>query len=161
MTHSELTGRFNAMLPDLEAWARSYRVPVPDLLAHAWQHLAGATDPRRCTASTLAFYASKRCRCHRHGRDLLTHPETRGRRVDFDALHAARHAQQRDHAETVALSELWALWLETLGSRELEIICRLGHGEQVCQVATVLGISHGRVSQIRRELRLAWQAFCR
>ncbi len=160
MTHDELTVRFHAMLPDLAGWARSYRVPVPDLLAHAWQHLAGATDPGRCTASTLAFYSAKRCRCPRHGRDLLTHPATRGRRVGFDALHAARNVQQRDHAETVALSELWALWLDTLSFRELEIVSRLGHGEQVCQVATVLGISHGRVSQIRRELRMAWEAFC-
>ena len=161
MTHSELTGRFNAMLPDLEAWARSYRVPVVDLLAHAWQHLAGATDPGRCTASTLAYYSAKRCRCHRRGRDILTHPETCGRRVDFDALHAVRHAQQRDHVHMVEYAELWGKWLETLTSRELEIVSQLGHGEPVCQVAETLGLSHGRVSQIRRQLRLDWQAFCR
>ncbi len=157
MTRIDLAHRFDAMVAELEQWARSYRVPPPDMLVHAWQHLIGATDPKRCTVPSLAYYAAKRCRRRHCGRDILTHPTTCGLRVPFDDTHTP---PRLDHTEIIALAEQWAQWLETLTDRDREIIAGLARGDQAYQVATGVGISPGRLTQIRQHLRGKWQAYC-
>jgi hypothetical protein len=51
------------------------------------------------------------------------------------------------------------VWLETLGEREREIAEELARGEATGAVSRRFGISPGRISQIRRELRDKWFAF--
>ena len=159
MKHSDLAQRFEAMIAALEGWARTYRVPAAELLAHAWLHLVGATDPDRCTASTLAYYSARRCWRAKGRRDAL---EARAQHVQFSDLAVSAHSRGKhpDHAETIAWRELWAKWLASLGARDREIVQRLGDGEKAYHVARAFAISPGRVSQIRKRLRLEWQTYC-
>ena len=50
-------------------------------------------------------------------------------------------------------------WLATLSRRNRRIALRLADGDAAGSVARRFGISPGRISQLRRELAEAWQAF--
>jgi hypothetical protein len=50
-------------------------------------------------------------------------------------------------------------WLETLTERDRKIALKLSQGEETGRVAKLFRISKARVSQLRRELWEAWQAF--
>jgi DNA-directed RNA polymerase specialized sigma24 family protein len=50
-------------------------------------------------------------------------------------------------------------WLTTLPARSRHLVKRLALGETTSEAARRLGISRGRVSQLRNELRRAWYAF--
>ena len=50
-------------------------------------------------------------------------------------------------------------WLATLSHRNRRIALRLAAGDAAGSVAQRFGISPGRISQLRRELAEAWQAF--
>ena len=156
MTHNQLHHRFEALQPELEARFRLYRLSAADLLAYAWQYLAGASDADRCTAASLAHFSAKRWRRQRArgGRDILTHRDTRGHRVTFHEGLAACP----DHAEVTAWREHWERWLGTLRPRDRLIVDMLGSGEKARAVAASLGITPGRVSQLRADLWRDWQS---
>ncbi len=50
-------------------------------------------------------------------------------------------------------------WLEGLPVRDRRTAELLATGEMTCEVARMVGISPGRVSQLRRELAASWRAF--
>ena len=50
-------------------------------------------------------------------------------------------------------------WLESLPPRSRRLAERLALGESTSDAARQLGVSRSRVSQLRRELHRAWQAF--
>jgi hypothetical protein len=51
-------------------------------------------------------------------------------------------------------------WLDTLSERDQGITQDLMMGERTMDVADWYRLSPGRISQLRRELFLDWQAFC-
>jgi DNA-directed RNA polymerase specialized sigma subunit len=52
-----------------------------------------------------------------------------------------------------------AEWLQTLPNRSRRLVERLVIGESTSEAAQWLGVSPGRISQLRRELCRAWYAF--
>jgi hypothetical protein len=50
-------------------------------------------------------------------------------------------------------------FLATLSRRDRRIAEMLATGEATTRVAELFGLSLGRVSQLRRELKAAWEAF--
>jgi DNA-directed RNA polymerase specialized sigma subunit len=50
-------------------------------------------------------------------------------------------------------------WLQTLSKRDRKIALKLSEGESTSRVARLFRISAARVSQLRRELLEAWNAF--
>ena len=50
-------------------------------------------------------------------------------------------------------------WLETLSRRDRKIALKLAVGETTSRVAGQFRLSEARISQLRRELKLAWDAF--
>ncbi len=50
-------------------------------------------------------------------------------------------------------------WLQTLPQRSRQLAERLATGESTSSAAKIFGISRSRVSQLRRELHCAWNAF--
>jgi hypothetical protein len=53
----------------------------------------------------------------------------------------------------------FAAWLSTLTPRERSIAMKLAEGERTGTVATMFGVSAGRISQMRAELCQAWNVF--
>jgi len=51
------------------------------------------------------------------------------------------------------------VWLDTLRSRDRKIALTLAAGETTAGTACKFSLTPGRVSQVRRELEEAWQAF--
>jgi hypothetical protein len=62
-------------------------------------------------------------------------------------------------AEVVATKIDFGDWLKMLTSKQRKIANMLAVGETTNAVATKVGVTDGRVSQIRRELMEAWEAF--
>lgn len=62
-------------------------------------------------------------------------------------------------AEVAATRIDVSAWLGTLPERLRQIACALATGERTCNVARKFGLTSARVSQIRSELRSAWEAF--
>ena len=50
-------------------------------------------------------------------------------------------------------------WLATLSRRDRKIALKLAVGETTSDTARQFGLSEARISQLRRELKLAWDAF--
>ena len=53
----------------------------------------------------------------------------------------------------------FAAWLNTLSDRQRKIAGALATGETTKVVARKFGLTAGRISQLRRELKEAWEAF--
>ena len=51
-------------------------------------------------------------------------------------------------------------WLKSLPRRNRAIVCQLALGHTTTEVACGFGVSAGRISQLRRQFREGWQAFC-
>ena len=62
-------------------------------------------------------------------------------------------------AEEAAFRVDFESWLEGLPGRDRRVAELLATGEMTCAVARMVGISPGRVSQLRRELAESWQEF--
>lgn len=67
--------------------------------------------------------------------------------------------RQAGLAEIAAVRIDFAQWLKTLPRRSRRLAQRLAAGETTSNAAQQFGISPGRVSQLRAELRRAWHAF--
>jgi DNA-binding NarL/FixJ family response regulator len=50
-------------------------------------------------------------------------------------------------------------WLDTLTARDRKVATKLAAGEKTSAVAKTFNISAGRISQLRRELEVAWRRF--
>ena len=62
-------------------------------------------------------------------------------------------------AEIAATRIDFRAWLKTLPTRSRRLVKRLAMGESTRNTARLFGISAARVSQLRRELHVAWCAF--
>jgi DNA-directed RNA polymerase specialized sigma subunit len=62
-------------------------------------------------------------------------------------------------AELAASRSDFPAWLKTLNERDRRIALKLSEGESTNRVARLFRISAARVSQLRRELLEAWNAF--
>ena len=62
-------------------------------------------------------------------------------------------------ADVAAFRMDFRAWLQTLSRRDRRIALKLSEGESTSRVAKLFRLSAGRVSQLRRELWRAWQAF--
>ena len=62
-------------------------------------------------------------------------------------------------AETASARIDVTAWLGSLGRRKRRIAETLARGETTGTVATMFGLSPGRVSQLRQELRRSWEVF--
>ena len=67
--------------------------------------------------------------------------------------------QRAGPAETAAMRIDFSDWLKSLKPRMRRIAKFLATGETTKNAARKFGVSHGRVSQLRRELQQAWLAF--
>ena len=62
-------------------------------------------------------------------------------------------------AETAACRIDFGDWLRSLSKRQRRIAKALGSGERTKEAAKRFGMSAGRISQVRRELMVAWDSF--
>jgi len=62
-------------------------------------------------------------------------------------------------AEIAALRIDFADWLRSVSSRDRQLVALLARGETTQNAAVLLGVSAGRISQLRRELFVSWQRF--
>ena len=183
---AEWHARFLAMLPAIQGFAvRSFsRLPVcerEELVAEAvaaalamFCRLVERDRADLAFATPLARYA---CRHVRQGRRLgtplnvndVSSPYCRRRKnVRVESLHrlergAWREAVIEDHrtpvAEQAAFRCDFPAWLRTLPRRNRRIAEALSTGEPTSRVARIFRLSAARVSQLRRELELAWGRF--
>ena len=138
----------------------------------AWLRLVRLGKEDLVYPTVLALYAIRR---FRDGRRVGTKANSQ------DAYAGHRHGHQVEHIGT-PYEQRWKeqltddrrtpvpdqaafrcdfpAWLSTLSDRDRNIALRLGDGERSTDVARKLGVSRGRVSQIRRELCEGWREFC-
>ena len=180
--------RFAEMLPRIHRQARmAFRHIPPDakqeMIAEvvanafcAYLHLVERGRIDRIYPTVLAKYAIRQVRSGRRvGGQLNIH--------DVTSLYAQRaagiaveHLEQFDveksewrellledrragPAETAAARIDLASWLLSLARRKRRIAESLARGEATGRVAQIFGLTPGRVSQLRRELKADWEVF--
>lgn len=127
------------------------------------------------TATTLARFAVKRYRVGRRvaeqtNRFDVTSPACQWRSCVVREPHVADPAAERPWeavlddkrftpADVVAAKLDFAAFLETLDSRRRQIAGTLAAGETTQDTARLYGLSPGRISQFRRELKAGWDHF--
>jgi len=62
-------------------------------------------------------------------------------------------------AEIVAYKLDFRSWLQRLGPFQRQVALRLALGDSTSEAAERFGVSRGRISQLRRELRNSWEVF--
>jgi hypothetical protein len=67
--------------------------------------------------------------------------------------------RQAGPAETAAARIDVGAWLRSLGRKKSRIAKTLAKGERTKNVARIFGLSEGRISQLRTELRDSWDGF--
>ena len=75
----------------------------------------------------------------------------------FDALHDNTRSPV---PEQVTFRLDFPAWLAALGPRDRKIAQDMAQGHRTGELADAYGLSPARVSQLRREFYLGWQAFC-
>jgi hypothetical protein len=71
----------------------------------------------------------------------------------------------RDNTQTPVIDQVvfrcdFPAWLATLSARNRQVVAELMAGERTGDVAQKLGLSAGRVSQLRRQFENDWAVFC-
>lgn len=101
--------------------------------------------------------SSAYCRRHRKVSLLrLTLPSSSNQSTWKELVVEDRRASP---AEVAAVRVDFQQWLDQLPEREHRIALYLASGEPTCNAAAHFGVSSGRLSQIRAELRASWEAF--
>jgi hypothetical protein len=109
-------------------------------------------------------------RLHGFRVEPLTHPIRQG----HDGLFSDPHGQDtrdafeerlRDNTQTPVLDQVvfrldFRDWLATLSGRNRQVVDDLMAGEGTGEVARKVGLSPGRVSQLRRQFEGGWAVFC-
>jgi hypothetical protein len=128
---------------------------------------------QQVTAASLAWYAAKQVRsgrgegCRLNSQEPLALYAQRRRafrkeplepsaRTWIDALVQDRRSSVLDH---VAARLDVAAWLSTLGGRTRHMVEDLARGCTTSEVARKYGLTAGRISQLRRELKNSWHEF--
>jgi hypothetical protein len=109
-------------------------------------------------------------RLHGFRVEPLTHPIRQG----HDGLFSDPHGQDvrdafeerlRDNTQAPVIDQVvfrcdFPAWLATLSARNRQVVAELMAGERTGDVAQKLGVSAGRVSQLRRQFENDWAVFC-
>lgn len=164
----------------LRRWrAQEREEATAEIVAHAtlaYARLARRGRERVATATTLVGFALRHLRagrrvgCRMNTRDVMSLFAQRRhqRRIEgldqFDPVRAVwREVVVEDRhvgpAETAIARLDLDLWLASLPGSLRRLAEALASGERPGQAAQVLGVSPGRVSQFRAELRRSWEAF--
>jgi len=179
--HSE----FLKMLPFIERRARfcfrdldseAIEEAVQETIANSWlsyDRLVRQGRKELANKTSLARYAVAQVRAGRrisaslNIHDVSSHHCQRRRNIRVqqfsqqnnawdDVLVEDRHVTPAD----LAASRIdYPAFLDTLDCQKRRIAEKLATGETTSYVATFFGLSHGRISQLRRELKAAWERF--
>jgi len=154
---------------------------IQEMVGLAWKwhiRLAERGKDATCFPTALAIFAARAVRSGRRvcgqerPKDVLspTAQQRRGFAVeklpDFSTLEsnplteALIDNMQTPVPEQVCFRCDLPAWLDTLSERDRGITQDLMIGERTMDVADKYRLSPGRISQLRRELFLGWQAFC-
>ena len=101
-------------------------------------------------------------------------PLTQPTRQGHDGLFSDPHGQDvrdafeerlRDNTQAPVIDQVvfrcdFPAWLATLSARNRQVVAELMAGERTGDVAQKLGVSAGRVSQLRRQFENDWAVFC-
>lgn len=180
--------RFLRLLPDIRRHAgmllqrltpRIREEAIDDVVAHAlvsYLRLVELDKENLAYATPLAHYAVARYRAGRrvglptNSRDVLSQSCQRRNQFAIEGLNCFARCggalqdilvedKRFTPADTAALRIDFQAWLESLSKRNRQLAEQLAMGETTCTVARLFGLSSGRVSQLRRELREAWYSF--
>jgi len=179
---------FLHMLPSIELHARiafrhlkgddrddAIQETIANTLA-AYVRLVEQGRPRVASAASLARYAVLQVRAGRrvgtrlNVRDTLSWYARRRKhllveRLDRYDFHEGSWQEVLVEDRTVTPADLavsrldYAAWLKTLSDRNRKLAETLASGESTTQAARLFGVSKGRISQLRRQLKAAWQQF--
>lgn len=178
--------RFLAMLPKIRENARfAFRKcqadvrdeMVAEVVANAYCAFARLVRQDRADlayATPLADFAIRQVRAGRrvgqprNVRDVTSHDAEARHGITIERLDRFDDERQEwqevlvedkkaGPAETAAARIDFATWLRQLSSRDRRIAKTLARGESTQTAAKQFGISLGRVSQLRRELKQSWE----
>jgi len=180
--------KFLMMLPSIREQARlAFRAAQPELKEEliaevaanafvAFSRLVQLGKEDVAYATPLAQYAIKQVRCGRRVGSKLNIRDVSSRHAQFakgivmerldnfdpeagewrEALVEDRHAGP---AQTAAARIDVAAWFRSLARKKRRIAQTLARGEGTGKVASMFGLTAGRVSQLRRELQESWEEF--
>ncbi len=180
--------RFVAMLPRIYGQARMAFCHIPqdakqEMIAEvvanafcAYLRLVERGRMDRIYPTVLAKYAIRQVRSGRRVGGQLNIHDVTSHYAQRAAGIAVEHLDQFDveksewrellledrragPAETAAARIDVASWLRSLARRQRRIAESLARGEATASVARIFGLTPGRVSQLRRELKADWEAF--
>lgn len=158
------------------------REAIQDCVASAWAAFSRLVERGResiAYPTVLATYAVKHYRAGRsfagqNSRDVLSPlaQQKHGFKAEPLPEENKRRQNQRGGWENMTLSDRhatpadlaafrldFASWLRRLPRKERKIAKRLAIGERTMDAAKRFQVSSARISQIRRELELSWEAF--
>ncbi|MEK6249378.1 MAG: hypothetical protein N2C12_14440 [Planctomycetales bacterium] len=146
------------------------------LTFQAYVRLVQQGKVKKAAATPLAKYAcqqvaeGRRCGTSLNIKDMTSHYCQLRNSIRGHSIH--RHDPQTDRWQELVVEDRHAGpadvaatridfrdWLTTLTQRQREVAGCLAAGESTSVVARQLGLSSGRISQLRRELQTAWQSF--
>jgi len=129
---------------------------VSDAESVAWEH-ARRTDESRAPVGLVAQFAVYHVAAGRQFRQSVRsvmHPAKRDRKPHRSGFDVADVGSDRANPATIAGFRIdFGAFLDELTERERGIVELLAVGEQARDVARRFGVSPGRITQIRQELR--------
>ena len=135
---------------------------VADAVSRAWEFARTAGET--ATPLTIAKFAVRRVSSGRRfagSTRSIDHPRHREQHqpvcLDYEPTDFTRPGD--DPALIAALRIDMAAWFASLSPRNRAVARLLAVGTQTREVASLLGISPARVSQLRRELSDSWREF--
>jgi hypothetical protein len=154
---------------------------IQDMIGLAWKwHLRLAESGKDATLfpTALASYAARAVKCgsrlpgQERANDVLS--PVAQRRHQFTVVKLPQFETLSHHPLTEALADNtksppdevicfkldFTAWLARLSERDRSIVLDLMVGERTRDVANKHGLSAARISQLRREFRQDWLAFC-
>lgn len=135
---------------------------VADAVSKAWEFAQTAGET--ATPLTIAKFAVRRAGSARRfagSTQSIDHPRHREQHqpicLDFEPTDFTRAGD--DPALIAALRIDMAAWFASLSPRKRTVARLLAVGTRTHEVASTLGLSNGRVSQLRQELSDSWREF--
>ena len=127
--------------------------PAPLAMYAVRQHRDGRRPGTKMNSCDVSSEYAQKAKAFRLGRlDHLDRDSVEWREVLIEDRHAGP-------AETACARIDFTAWLRSLPSRSRRIAQFLAAGNRTCDAARKFGVCAGRISQIRKELKLAWQMF--
>lgn len=135
---------------------------VLDAVSLAWEGFQ--TAPPEATVASIAFFAVQGVR---HGRQFSRSERSidcprRQRREEIERAHVGPEQFARvgdDPAEVAMVTVDFASWAAALPAKQREVLLAVLQGETTNDLVELLGVSAGRISQMRRQLLESWAQF--